>query len=316
MNYLNSDGLSEAFKLALLDQKSKSDEIKNYIGFAEPALGVHANFDTQTFEQIDTNTTVHIWQLPGVKKCNVDADYNITAIEGEEGYDESGTVLYRVPKFYLRCVQLKCTDFGEYGYTTNEANYYISSVKKADYHICDLFFDVDGNEVPYILTNLDEKIYDPYFKQFCKNGGEVTAIRKIHRNAYYAKVYGLQPQYYSMIMGEIEVEEKISTDEEAIAKLPLPTDPDESKRPHSGWLYIVGPLDLTKELGYRHMENRLYWWNPKRQKWERYILLEPDEIPIDIKAEVEEIKALLASGQEIPDRDREILEAFVANNQV
>lgn len=64
------------------------------------------------------------------------------------------------------------------------------------------------------------------------------------------------------------------------------------------------------------MENRLYWWNPKRQKWERYHLPEPDEKTIDIKAEVEEIKELLASGQEIPERDREILEAFIANNQV
>lgn len=318
MNYINNDGLSDVLKLTLSDQKRRADEIKNYMGFVGSVMNIHANFDTQTFEQIGSNDTVHIWQLPGVKKCNVDIDYNITALEGEDGYDENGTVLYRVPKFYLRCVQLKCTDWGEYGYTTNEANYYISSVKKADYQVCDLFYDVDGNEVPYILTDLDEKIYDPYFKRFCKNGGEINAVRKIHRNAYYAKAYGFQPPYYTVIMGEIRIEgeETISTDEEAIAKLPLPTDPDEAKRPHSGWLYIVGSLDLTEELGYKHLEDRLYWWNPKRKKWARYNLPELDEKPIDIKTEVEEIKALLASGQEIPERDREILEAFVAKNQV
>ncbi len=283
-----------------VENKAAINDIRSYIGYSEnDIIGIDANFSRKEYKKLIDGLDFHIQMLPGVKKCNVDENYQITAIEGDANYTEGGTVLYRVPKFYYRYVGTKFADLGSYGYAIHEANYYISAEKKGHFTTHEYFYDIDGNEIPFILADLDGKIYDPYFRRFCANNAETGLYKRLRENAHWVKRYKFQPPYYNgMIMGDVAT----------VEELPLPTDPDESLRPHIGFIYCVGPYGPEG-----NKEFHLHWWNGK--KWEEYWLPEPEDVEIDINAEIEEIKALLNSGQEIPERDREILEGFLANNQ-
>lgn len=166
---------------ALSDENFNADEIltgvediKAYLGYVdEDIAGICVDYQNRAFSRLagayGKNAGEDFDAFPmfgGRKRCNVSDDGTIVAYYGDADYAEDGSmgqVMVYQPKFYYKVVPLvfdKNTD-SNIGYHLRKANYYVSSRPKTGFKLHPAFYDVNGNEVDYILLSAYEgSMYD------------------------------------------------------------------------------------------------------------------------------------------------------------
>lgn len=175
----NSQALANITNLS--DENFKADEIltgvddiKAYLGYTdEDIAGICVDYQNKTFKRLagaydkQAGTDFDVFAMfGGRKRCNVSDDGTIMAYYGDADYAEDGSmgqVMVYQPKFYYKVVPLvfdKNTD-SNIGYHLRKANYYVSSRPKTGFKLHPAFYDVNGNEVDYILLSAYEgSMYD------------------------------------------------------------------------------------------------------------------------------------------------------------
>lgn len=229
-------------------------DIRSSIGYSEDdILGVNADFDSGLFKQLKDGASFDFTILPNAKRCTVDENMNIIAFEGEENYADDGsdgTVVWYVPKFYSKFVPVSYQEFGsgENAVTQlKEGNFFISSVRKGDFTMHNAFYDLDANEIDYILVSVDGKIYDFEFNTWLNDSVMVAEYYILRGNAVLAKK-GFKP-----------IEEIVQCRVDTFADLPSPADANIANRPRLGYIYYVGKAN---EEGVCTNLSR-YFWNGK-----------------------------------------------------
>lgn len=166
---------------ALSDENFNADEIltgvediKAYLGYVdEDIVGICVDYQNRAFSRLagayGKSAGEDFDAFPmfgGRKRCNVSDDGTIVAYYGDADYAEDGSmgqVMVYQPKFYYKVVPLvfdKNTD-SNIGYHLRKANYYVSSRPKTGFKLHPAFYDVNGNEVDYILLSAYEgSMYD------------------------------------------------------------------------------------------------------------------------------------------------------------
>lgn len=166
---------------ALSDENFNADEIltgvediKAYLGYVdEDIAGICVDYQNRAFSRLagayGKSAGEDFDAFPmfgGRKRCNVSDDGTIVAYYGDADYAEDGSmgqVMVYQPKFYYKVVPLvfdKNTD-SNIGYHLRKANYYVSSRPKTGFKLHPAFYDVNGNEVDYILLSAYEgSMYD------------------------------------------------------------------------------------------------------------------------------------------------------------
>lgn len=166
---------------ALSDENFNADEIltgvqdiKAYLGYVdEDIVGICVDYQNKAFSRLagayGKTAGEDFDAFPmfgGRKRCNVSDDGTIVAYFGDVDYAEDGSmgqVMVYQPKFYYKVVPLvfdKNTD-SNIGYHLRKANYYVSSRPKTGFKLHPAFYDVNGNEVDYILLSAYEgSMYD------------------------------------------------------------------------------------------------------------------------------------------------------------
>lgn len=192
----NSQALANIANLS--DENFKADEIltgvediKAYLGYTdEDIVGICVDYQNKTFKRLagayDKTAGEDFDTFPmfgGRKRCNVSDDGTIVAYYGDADYAEDGSmgqVMVYQPKFYYKVVPLvfdKNTD-SNIGYHLRKANYYVSSRPKTGFKLHPAFYDVNGNEVDYILLSAYEgSMYDVSASEYVNDGTNTeTAI--------------------------------------------------------------------------------------------------------------------------------------------
>lgn len=155
------------------DVSDKVEDIKAYIGYTDSdILGLQVDFENKTFTRLAGAVGLsagadfdQFAMYGGRKRCNVSDDGTITAYYGDENYAEDGSngqVMVYQPKFYYKVVPLKLEPIeGGIGYHQRKTNFYISATPKLGFKLHPAFYDVNGNEVDYILFSAYEgSMYD------------------------------------------------------------------------------------------------------------------------------------------------------------
>lgn len=130
------------------------------------ALGLRVDFENCLFERLQSaegkSAGADFDAYPmygGRKRCNVEDSGTILAYEGDAGYTEDGTngqVMVYQPAFYYKLIPLVLD-----GTKLRKAEYYISEKPLAGFKRHPAFYDVNGNEIDYILLSAFEGcIYD------------------------------------------------------------------------------------------------------------------------------------------------------------
>lgn len=155
------------------DVSDEVEDIKAYIGYTDSdILGLQVDFENKTFTRLAGAVGLsagadfdQFAMYGGRKRCNVSDDGTITAYYGDENYAEDGSngqVMVYQPKFYYKVVPLKLEPIeGGIGYHQRKTNFYISATPKLGFKLHPAFYDVNGNEVDYILFSAYEgSMYD------------------------------------------------------------------------------------------------------------------------------------------------------------
>lgn len=174
--------------------------------------------------------------------------------EGEGFIDDgsNGEVVRYVPKFYSKFVPMTYKNIPEYGFSLKDGNFFVSSEPKGDLTLHSAFYNLNGNEISYILMSLDGKIYDSEFKKLLESQEDVVTYYILRGNAIVVKkcCYPYeeisQGTYYSF------------------EELPSPDDADEAKRPRLGYIYYTC---IANDDG-TFTDYKRYFWNWK--KYERW----------------------------------------------
>lgn len=143
-------------------------DLRAYLGLSDDdILGLQVDYRNKTFKRLAgaTNLTPgtdfdRFSMYGGRRKCNVADDGTISAWFGDESYAEDGSngqVMVYQPKFYyLVCpVVYDPIDTG-IGYHLRKANYYVSEKPRPGFRLHPAFYDVNGNEIDYILDSAFE----------------------------------------------------------------------------------------------------------------------------------------------------------------
>lgn len=145
-----------------------NEDIKAYIGYTDSdILGLQVDFENKTFKRIagavglSKGSDFDTFEMyGGRKRCNVSDDGTITAYYGDENYADDGSngqVMVYQPKFYYRVVPVKLEkNTTGLGYHQRKTNFYISSTPKSGFKLHPAFYDVNGNEIDYILLSAYE----------------------------------------------------------------------------------------------------------------------------------------------------------------
>ncbi len=166
---------------ALSDENFNADEIltgvqdiKAYLGYVdEDIAGICVDYQNKAFSRLagayGKTAGEDFDAFPmfgGRKRCNVSDDGTIVAYYGDADYAEDGSmgqVMVYQPKFYYKVVPLVFdkNTVSNIGYHLRKANYYVSSRPKTGFKLHPAFYDVNGNEVDYILLSAYEgSMYD------------------------------------------------------------------------------------------------------------------------------------------------------------
>lgn len=172
------------------DVSDEVEDIKAYIGYTDSdILGLQVDFENKTFTRLAGAVGLsagadfdQFAMYGGRKRCNVSDDGTITAYYGDENYAEDGSngqVMVYQPKFYYKVVPLKLEPIeGGIGYHQRKTNFYISATPKLGFKLHPAFYDVNGNEVDYILFSAYEgSMYDFSAAEYVNDGTNTnTAI--------------------------------------------------------------------------------------------------------------------------------------------
>ena len=148
-------------------------DLRAYLGLADSdVLGVQVDYKNKTFTRlagaVGKTAGADFDQFApfgGRRRCNVADDGTIVAWQGDADYAEDGSmgqVMVYQPKFYylVSPVEYDKIETG-IGYHLRKANYYISAKARTGFRLHPAFFDVNGNEVNYILDGAFEgSIFD------------------------------------------------------------------------------------------------------------------------------------------------------------
>ena len=149
-------------------------DLRAYLGLSDAdILGLQVDYQNKTFKRIAgaTNLTAgtdfdKFPMFGGRKRCNVDDNGNILCYHGDPEYKEDGShgqvMVYQPAFYYLVCPvvydPIKTTGIG---YHLRKANYYVSAKPRAGFRLHPAFYDVNGNQVDYILMGAFEgSVYD------------------------------------------------------------------------------------------------------------------------------------------------------------
>ena len=230
-------------------------DIRSYVGYSEDdILGVNADFDNGLFKRLKDGTSFDFTILPNAKRCTVDENMSIIAYEGDADFADdgsNGTVVWYIPKFYSKFVPLLYRSDHDNGYDIKEGNFFISSVRKGDFTLHNAFYDLDANEIDYILMSVDGKIYDFEFNTWLNDNAMVAEYYILRGNAVLAKK-GFKP-----------MEEIVQCRVDTFADLPSPADANIANRPRLGYIYYVGKAN--EEGVYTDLTR--YFWNGKEYKY-------------------------------------------------
>ncbi len=260
--YLSPENAQQAIREVYADQKQANQtitselfDIRSYIGYSEDdVLGVNVDFDDGLYKRLKDGASFDFTILPNAKRCTVDENMSIIAYEGALGFVDdgsNGTVVWYIPKFYSKFVPLLYRSDRDNGYDIKEGNFFISSVRKGDFTMHNAFYDLDANEIDYILMSVDGKIYDFEFKTWLNDNAAVAEYYILRGNAVLAKK-GFKP-----------FEEIIQRRVDTFADLPSPADANIANRPRLGYIYYVGKAD--EEGVYTDLTR--YFWNGKEYKY-------------------------------------------------
>lgn len=253
--YLSPENARQAISEVYVDQQrakqtidSELFDIRSYIGYSEnDILGVNADFDNGLFKQLKNGSKFDFTILPNAKRCTVDENMNIIAYEGDADFADdgsNGTVVWYIPKFYSKFVPLLYKPNCDGCYDIKEGNFFISSVRKGDLTTHNAFYDLDANEIDYILMSVDGKIYDFEFNTWLNDNAMVAEYYILRGNAVLAKK-GFKP-----------IEEIVQRRVDTFADLPSPADANIANRPRLGYIYYVGKAN---DDGIYTNLTRFYW---------------------------------------------------------
>lgn len=141
--------------------------LEAYLGITDGVIGLEVDYENKTFKRLagavgkSAGSDFDKWKMYGNrKKCNVADDGNILAYYGDAGFKEDGSngqVMVYQPKFYYLVAPINY-DKQEtgIGYHLRKANYYISEKPRVGFRLHPAFYDVNGNEVDYVLIGAYE----------------------------------------------------------------------------------------------------------------------------------------------------------------
>ena len=150
---------------------AKFNSIENFLMYNN-VIGLRVDYENKTFERLGMAVGLSAGSdfdkfvmYGGRTRCNLADDGTITAFYGDSNYTEDGSngqVMVYQPKFYYRVNPLKIEKQSTgIGYHLRKADYYISDKPVIGFKTHPAFYDVNGNELDYILIGAYEgSIYD------------------------------------------------------------------------------------------------------------------------------------------------------------
>ena len=141
------------------------EAIKDYTGYKD-VLGLEVDYENKSFKRLasavglEAGTDFNAFRMySGMRRCNLDADGNVTAYRGEDGYSESQNTMVEIPYFYYRMEPLKLKKETK-GYSVKKARYYISEDPHPGFKLFPAF-EIDGRILDAIYYSaFNGSLYD------------------------------------------------------------------------------------------------------------------------------------------------------------
>lgn len=162
--------------------------LEAYLGITTDVAGLCVDYENKTFTRLagavglSAGSDFDKWKMyGGRKRCNVADDGTILAYYGDANYKEDGSngqVMVYQPKFYYLVAPINY-DVQEtgVGYHLRKANYYVSEKARTGFRLHPAFYDVNGNEVDYILMGAYEAcLYDTSASEYITDDAQVMTV--------------------------------------------------------------------------------------------------------------------------------------------
>lgn len=162
--------------------------LEAYLGITTDVAGLCVDYENKTFTRLSgavglsAGSDFDHWKMYGNRKrCNVADDGTILAYYGDAGFKEDGSngqVMVYQPKFYYLVAPINY-DIQEtgVGYHLRKANYYVSEKPRTGFRLHPAFYDVNGNEVDYILMGAYEAcLYDTSASEYITDDAQVMTV--------------------------------------------------------------------------------------------------------------------------------------------
>ena len=162
--------------------------LEAYLGITTDVAGLCVDYENKTFTRLagavglSAGSDFDKWKMyGGRKRCNVADDGTILAYYGDANYKEDGSngqVMVYQPKFYYLVAPINY-DVQEtgVGYHLRKANYYVSEKARTGFRLHPAFYDVNGNQVDYILMGAYEAcLYDTSASEYITDDAQVMTV--------------------------------------------------------------------------------------------------------------------------------------------
>lgn len=187
----NDDKTCLIDKISIIDSQEILAGVANleaYLGITTDVAGLCVDYENKTFTRLagavglSAGSDFDHWKMYGNRKrCNVADDGTILAYYGDAGFKEDGSngqVMVYQPKFYYLVAPINY-DIQEtgVGYHLRKANYYVSEKPRTGFRLHPAFYDVNGNEVDYILMGAYEAcLYDTSASEYITDDAQVMTV--------------------------------------------------------------------------------------------------------------------------------------------
>lgn len=187
----NDDETCLIDKISIIDSQEILAGVANleaYLGITTDVAGLCVDYENKTFTRLagavglSAGSDFDHWKMYGNRKrCNVADDGTILAYYGDAGFKEDGSngqVMVYQPKFYYLVAPINY-DIQEtgVGYHLRKANYYVSEKPRTGFRLHPAFYDVNGNEVDYILMGAYEAcLYDTSASEYITDDAQVMTV--------------------------------------------------------------------------------------------------------------------------------------------
>lgn len=187
----NDDETCLIDKISIINSQEILAGIANleaYLGITTDVAGLCVDYENKTFTRLagavglSAGSDFDHWKMYGNRKrCNVADDGTILAYYGDAGFKEDGSngqVMVYQPKFYYLVAPINY-DIQEtgVGYHLRKANYYVSEKPRTGFRLHPAFYDVNGNEVDYILMGAYEAcLYDTSASEYITDDAQVMTV--------------------------------------------------------------------------------------------------------------------------------------------